>query len=462
MLGYKNDRSGAQRRPTWRDYQSHLKRPKKRFTARHLVLACLVVTGVFYALFASTAATRSEPAVAVASLPPPCATSVAEASMGSPLIGRNDVQLLLSQLTPNDLMSAQIALPFNNQQFKVKTSLDEDLQSLLVRAMDRRNSRFIGIVVIEADTGRVLSMAGFDKLDPEANPCLISTFPAASLFKIVTAAAAVEQYNYNSDTQLRFNGYKHTMYKNQLQETDNRYTHTISFADAFAESVNPVFGKLGKLQLGPSLLEQYAQGFGFNQTIDFELPVQPSHFNIKETPYHWAEIASGFNRETTISPVHAAMIISATLNQGRMVTPTLVESIEDHNGHLLYRSSASWSNQAMNPKASAVLKEIMEATVRSGTARSFFSGWQRDPVLSGLRIGGKTGSISTRSRDARIDWFAGFASKKDGSGQVVVAAVVAHEEFIGVRAGAYARMAMTHYFKNQLARQASPSKPAGS
>jgi penicillin-binding protein A len=315
MLGYKNDRSGAQRRPTWRDYQSHLKRPKKRFTARHLVLACLVVTGVFYALFASTAATRSEPAVAVASLPP-CAAPAAEASIGGPLIGRNDVQLLLSQLTPNDLMAAQIALPFNNQQFKVKTSLDEDLQSLLVRAMDRRNSRFIGIVVIEADTGRVLSMAGFDKLDPEANPCLISTFPAASLFKIVTAAAAVEQYNYNSDTQLRFNGYKHTMYKNQLQETNNRYTHTISFADAFAESVNPVFGKLGKLQLGRGLLEQYAQGFGFNQTIDFELPVQPSHFNIKETPYHWAEIASGFNRETTISPVHAAMIISATLNQG--------------------------------------------------------------------------------------------------------------------------------------------------
>jgi len=461
MLGYKNDRSGAQRRPSWRDYQSHLKRPKKGFAARRLVLACVVILGVFYALFASTAATRSERTVLVASLPPRSAASV-EAFAADALIGKNDVQLLLSQMTPNELMCAQIALPFNDQQFKVKTSLDEDLQSLLMRAMDRRNSRFIGIVVIEADTGRVLSMAGFDKLDPEANPCLVSTFPAASLFKIVTAAAAVEQYNYNSKTQLRFNGYKHTMYKNQLQETNNRYTHTISFADAFAESVNPVFGKLGKLNLGPDLLEQYAQGFGFNQAIDFELPVEPSHFAVKETPYHWAEIASGFNRETTISPVHAAMIISAILNQGRMVTPTLVESIEDQNGHLLYQSSASWSNQVMNPKATAVLKEIMEATVQSGTARSYFSGWQRDPVLSGLHIGGKTGSISTRSRDARIDWFAGFASKKDGSGQVVVAAVVAHEEYIGVRAGAYARMAITHFFKNRLARQANPSKPAGS
>jgi penicillin-binding protein A len=461
MLGYKNDRSGPQRRPSWRDYQSHLKRPGKRFTVRRLALAGAVILGVFYALFASTAATRPEQSVVVASLTPRSAASV-EAFAADALIGKNDVQLLLSQMTPNELMCAQIALPFNDQHFKVKTSLDEDLQSLLMRAMDRRNSRFIGIVVIEADTGRVLSMAGFDKLDPESNPCLVSTFPAASLFKIVTAAAAVEQYNYNSNTQLRFNGYKHTMYKNQLQETNNRYTHTISFADAFAESVNPIFGKLGKLNLGPGLLKQYALGFGFNQAIDFELPVQPSNFAVKETPYHWAEIASGFNRETTLSPVHAAMIISAILNQGRMVTPTLVESIEDQNGHLLYQSSASWSNQAMNPKATAVLKEIMEATVQSGTARSYFSGWQRDPVLSGLRIGGKTGSISTRSRDARIDWFAGFASKKDGSGKVVVAAVVAHEEYIGVRAGAYARMAITHFFKNRLARQADPSKPAGS
>lgn len=446
MPEFKTDRSATRQRPNWREYQNRLRRPRKLVSVRRLALAGMVVAAVFYALFKGVAATRpvDEPGP-VLQVPGPVTADT--------LISKNDVQLLLSHLAPGNLSARRIVLPFNNQQFNVETCLDEDLQNRLTQAMDRRNSRYIGIVVMEADTGRVLAMAGFDKADPDANPCLSSKFPAASLFKIVTAAAAVEQYNYTGSTPLRFNGYKHTMYRSQLRETDNRHTQTISFGNAFAESVNPVFGKLGKLNLGKTLLEQYAAGFGFNHVIDFELPIEPSHLTVKETPYHWAEIASGFNRDTTISPVHAAMIISAILNQGRMVAPMLVERIEDDKGRLLYRSQVSWSHQAMSNEASIVLAEVMETTVQAGTARSLFSGWQRDPVLSALRIGGKTGSISTRGRDARIDWFAGFGEKEEGPGKLVVAAVVAHEEYIGVRAGAYARLALTHYYKNQPARQ---------
>jgi penicillin-binding protein A len=446
MPAFKKDRFGTQRRPSWRDYQSRLQRPRKLITVRRLVLTGLVAAAVFYALFMGMAATRPTGA-------PPAATHRSTPVTVDTLISKNDVQLLLSHLAPGNLFARRIVLPFNNQQFNVETCLDEDLQNRLIQAMDRRNSRYIGIVVMEADTGRVLAMAGFDKGDPDANPCLSSKFPAASLFKIVTAAAAVEQYNYTGSTPLRFNGYKHTMYRSQLRETENRHTQTISFGNAFAESVNPVFGKLGKLNLGKTLLEQYAASFGFNHAIDFELPIEPSHLTVKEAPYHWAEIASGFNRDTTISPVHAAMIVSAILNRGRMVAPMLVERIEDDQGRLLYRSQVSWSHQAMTNEASIVLAEAMKTTVQVGTARSLFSGWQRDPVLSDLRIGGKTGSISTRGRDARIDWFAGFGEKKGGPGKLVVAALVAHEEYIGVRAGTYARLAMTHYYKNQPVRQ---------
>jgi membrane carboxypeptidase/penicillin-binding protein len=93
---------------------------------------------------------------------------------------------------------------------------------------------------------------------------------------------------------------------------------------------------------------------------------------------------------------------------------------------------------------------MMEETVQSGTARKAFHGQMRDPVLSQLRIGGKTGSISNRTNEVRFDWFVGFADAKDGSGQLAVAVMVAHEEYIGVRAGTYARMAMVHYFKKQV------------
>jgi penicillin-binding protein A len=127
----------------------------------------------------------------------------------------------------------------------------------------------------------------------------------------------------------------------------------------------------------------------------------------------------------------------------------MVESIMDASGRQIYRSQTALLNPVMSPKASSVLEQMMEATVHSGTARSWFRDMQRDPVLSKLRIGGKTGSIS--NDNARFDWFVGFAQARQGSGRLVVAAMVAHEEFIGTRAGTYARIAMRHYFDNPLA-----------
>lgn len=375
----------------------------------------------------------------------------------SGMISKKDVQLLLTHLDVRNLTEKSIDLPINGRRFNVETSLDPDLQAQLTEAMDRKNSRFIGIVVMEADSGRILALAGFDKTDPQSNPCLQSTFPAASLFKIVTATAAVDQCGYTIHTPVNFSGYKHTLYKNQLKESDNRYTQTISFADSFAQSVNPVFGKLGSLHLGKDLLEQYGLGFGFNQPLDFELAVTPSRLIVTDVPYRLAEIASGFNHETTLSPLHAAVMVSAVLNKGRMVSPSLVERILDADGRVIYRSQATWERRAMTSKASAVVAEMMETTVQSGTAHKVFRGQLRDPVLSHVRIGGKTGSISNQTNDARFDWFIGYAEAKEGAGQLAVAVLVAHEEYIGVRAGTYARMAMSYYFKNHLARHESKS-----
>jgi len=201
------------------------------------------------------------------------------------------------------------------------------------------------------------------------------------------------------------------------------------------------------------VLEQYGLGFGFNQPLDFELAVPISNLNVGDRPYHWAEIASGFNNETTLSPLHAAVMVSAVLNDGRMVSPTIIERIEDGSGREIYRPHATWQRRAMTTRATTVLADMMEKTVQSGTARRLFRGSKRDPVLSQLRIGGKTGSIDNLSHDARFDWFVGFAQDKRSQKGLIVAVLVAHEEYIGRRAATYARMAMSHYFKNYLADQ---------
>jgi penicillin-binding protein A len=448
--------SAAPEYTTWREYQDWLKQKQKPATGRRWLVATAVaavlMTGAFFTMGHLSSSAGSSPAV-----DRPAGRILAN----DLLISKKDVHILLEHAGGNNPLTKQIDLPFKSQPIHIETSLDPELQSRLTRAMDRKNSRFIGIVAMQADTGRVLALAGFNKVEPDHNPCLLNKFPAASIFKIVTAAAAVDRCGYGAKTRVRFNGYKHTLYKRQLKERTNRYTNTVSFEDSFAQSVNPVFGKLGALYLDRKALQEYATAFGFNQPVGFELPVEPSHVRIEEDAYQRAEIASGFNNETTISPLHAAMMAAAVLNKGRMIVPSIVDRVTDDNGRLLYDVRPAWHGRAMSAKASNVLARLMETTIQSGTGRKAFRR-RRNSVLAKLDIGGKTGSIDNRSHDVRFDWFVGFARERNGSEGLVVAVLVAHEKYIGIRAAQYAKMAMKHYFENQFAQRATGHKSSGS
>ena len=435
-----NPFSNGSRRPDWRKYQSDSRKQARgrRFRLRFSVVAAVLLLSSLVAGGLMQGWLGGEDA------------SPRSAASGSSLhkpFSRGDLRGMLERGIPGDLTQRDIDLSVDGEVLRVETTIDVDLQSFLLARLDRKNSRQIGIVVMEGDTGRVLALVGFDKKDPERNPCLTSEFPAASIFKMVTAASAVDRYGFSAASPMQFNGAKHTLYKRQLTDVVDRYTTTVSLSEAFADSVNPVFGKLGKLSLGKPLLEKSAEAFGFNEAIDSELPIPPSRFHVSDEPYHLAEIASGFNRETTLSPVHGAMIASAVLNGGSMVTPSMIDRVVDPRGQLLYRSQTERQQRAMSVEAAAALGEMMEATVTSGTARRAFRNRLKDKVLSRVQIGGKTGSIGSSCRELRYDWFVGYAREHQGSGQVVVGVLVAHEEFIGTRAAEYARMALSHYFK---------------
>lgn len=436
---------GPKQRLSWRAYQTRLRRQRPSRTHWRLGVIFLVLGAAVYGLLRGL---TPHQAVQPESAQEPKPAKNQQEN----LISKKDVGTILKQLDLQELENGHSNGTIKADNFYLETSLDSDLQHHLEQRLDRKNSRFIGIVVMQSDTGRILAMVGFDKNESDVNPCLRNSFPAASIFKIVTAAAAVDHCGYEANTKLRFNGYKHTLYRNQLKEHINQYTNTVSFKDSFAQSINPVFGKIGVLYLGKAILEEYAEAFGFNQPIDFELPVSASRFQIKEIPYNWAEIASGFNNDTTVSPIHAVLMASAVVNEGRMVAPTIVDRVIDGEGQLLYHNQTQWLGRVMTPKASNVLTRLMEATVQAGTGRKSFRDRRRHKVLSKLNIGGKTGSIFNRSHDARFDWFVGFAKQKKGPAQLAIAVLVAHEEYIGTRATRYARWAIDHYFKDHLAK----------
>ncbi len=434
----------------WREYQHRLKRTsatRKRLGRLGRIGALLIsVTVAGWAVVGSVDTFKAlwgtaEDLPSAAAAPTPDKRSPAQL----------DKQALHSLLAARQFLNTpedQFYVSDANQRLCVDTSLDTGLQNYLQAKMNTAHARQIAMVVLAPESGRVISMVGFDRENPGTNTCLISPYPAASVFKIVTAAAAMDSLELEPDTILSYNGGKHTLYKRQLKEKTNRYTNKITFSDSFAQSVNPVFGKLGTLHLGKDNLEKFSRAFGFNQQFGFELPLEPSRIEVTDAPYSWAELASGFNRQTTISPLHGALMAAAVVNNGQLVEPTVVDRITDEQGQVVYTGRLKNLEQVISAETSADLRQMMAATIRSGTCKKMFRGYRQDKILSKLTIGGKSGSIDTRAHDARYDWFVGFAAEKEGDGKIALAVLVAHEKYIGLRAAYYARLAIKRYFSD--------------
>ena len=432
---------------SWREYQSDLKRTstQKKLTRSTIkfafwtMLVCVVAYGVITGLgrqsISHLAADRVSPL------------------QYAPSFNKTKAQTILNNVSFVNLEEKSFDFGSNGHHFRVDTSLDIELQHYLLSKLNPSTARYIGIVAMDPATGRILSMVSFDKTNASNNPCLDNRFPAASIFKIITASAVIEKYGFGPNHIFTFNGMKHTLYRSQLKDRKTRYTSRITFKDAFAQSVNPVFGKIGALYLNKEILEKYAKAFGFDRKINFELRLDPSCVTVADKPYSWAEIASGFNNNTKMSPVHGAMIVSAIINQGKLPEPTIIDRIVNEKGRVIYENQSVSIDRAISANASETLSQLMATTVINGTLRKTFRRYRRDKVLSRLNIGGKTGSIDNKTHDVRFDWFVGFAESKGGKKKIALSIIVAHEKYIGLRAGYYARIAMKSYFDSYFAQQ---------
>jgi cell division protein FtsI/penicillin-binding protein 2 len=445
----------------WRAYQDRLKRAQRNTAQKQLLRRylkfILPLTAVSFLVYFSISGSfgwfpynPKDTLQFVNHQTPPPKT---EASVS---FNKDDIQHLIDSRQITNSQDNSFEVQANGKRLLVQTSIDASLQNYLIKKLDRTNSSQIAIVAMDPKDGRILTMVGYDKTDPSKNPCTESAFPAASIFKIVTAAAAIEKCNLRLDSVLKFNGRRHTLYRSQLKEKTNKYTNKISLKNAFAKSVNPVFGKLGALYLGKEELEAYARAFGFNLPINFEISLSPSETVITDEPYQWAEIASGFNRQTKMSPIHGALIAATIFNRGKLIEPTIVDRIVDESGVELYRSQPATINQAFAPDTSNALHEMMKATTRSGTVRGAVRRYRRDKIISRLEIGGKTGTINNKTDEVKYDWFVGYAQDKAEDGKLILSVLVAHEKYIGIRASQYAIMAFKQYFKTHFAKLDKP------
>ncbi len=320
---------------------------------------------------------------------------------------------------------------------EVYLTIDPAIQQRLSGLMRRYRPLAAAGVVLDPASGDVLAMATYHHpgrpLPPALAPggdnlCLFAGFPAASLIKIVSAAAALERKGYTAAKTLPVSGRFHTLYKHQLGLKKPRFrSQPISLEKAFSLSINPFFGQLGIRILSERDLFVTARNFLFNVPLKFDLPVGVSRLLVPRDDYARAELACGFNTATTISPLHAALIASLPAGDGRMMRPRLVRRVVGPRDDLLYREPPpTVLARPLSRHSLEQLRRLMRATVRYGTARKSFSHLRRVRGWRQWELGGKTGSIDLPRREGRCEWFAGYGLA--GERRVAVALVLVHGE----------------------------------
>ena len=331
----------------------------------------------------------------------------------------------------------------------VHSFLDPRLQRYAAGLLRRSMTRQAAVVMMNPMDGSILAMASYDELGEDGNLCVRAIFPAASLFKFVSAAAAQDASGYTPDRRVSFQGRKYTLYRGQLKEEVGKGASFMSFGEAFASSINPVFGRLGIYHLGTEIMTRYAEQFHFNRPIPFDIHVETSFVEVPADTFGIAEVASGFNRKTLISPLHAAMLAASAVNDGTIMEPRLTDRIVSDSEEILYRSRPRILATPVGRGAATDLKTLMEETVLTGTCRRSFGPLRRNEAYRAVDLGAKTGNISDRDSRHRYDWIIAYALPPKAEEAVCLSVLAVHGEKLGVRAGELARLIIQHYLETR-------------
>jgi cell division protein FtsI/penicillin-binding protein 2 len=344
---------------------------------------------------------------------------------------QEDVKTLLKSHSPV-FQFCQDTIKSEKKKYIVHYSLDTTMQKYGEMLLKRYHPKYGAFVAMDPGTGRVLALFSYTREGEDSvgdNLYCKSIFPAASVFKTITAAGAIEKAHISPDSTFSLTGRRYTLYKFQLAP-ELRSFQDVSLADAYAMSINPVFGRIGIYVLGKTGLAEYMRKFGFNSSIPFDLENEAptADENMKDSVLIIAETASGFNRVTRISPLFGAIIASSISEKGVMPVPTLVDSVILDSSVVYRASPRSWRAPVKESTAST-LKELMMRVVHTGTARSSFRYACNSKCFSDVEYGGKTGSVDDDEL-GKIDWFIGFARhKNDLKQRFAVGVVTVHDEF---------------------------------
>jgi cell division protein FtsI/penicillin-binding protein 2 len=326
--------------------------------------------------------------------------------------------------------------------YRAVLTLDPALDGFVSRLLSNYTVPFAGFVAVEPSTGRVLayvshSSAAPGVVDHAADPAP----PAASVFKLITTSALIDA-GVSPRTKTCYHGGFSALLPSELLNNPKLDTACVSLESALGRSINPVFAKLSLAHLDAATLTRYASAFGFGETVPFDGPNGPSPFDVPSERLEFARTAAGF-WHSHMSPLHAAMIAATFANRGRMMRPHIIDRIEDEAGRTVTRTEPALHRAVIERRTAELVGSMMQATVTEGTARKFFYDAKGNPFVPGVRVAGKTGTLSKERPYRGYSWWVGFAPVDEP--KIALAALVVNSPQWRIKASYVAREALRHY-----------------
>lgn len=345
--------------------------------------------------------------------------------------------------------SVELQFKDNSDKYSIDYTLDHRLQSEAENLFKRYKPDYGAVVLMEAATGKILALASYQKDNAKAsNLALRATYPAASLFKIITASAAVEKAGVTPFHTIYFNGSNYTLYKkNVLSDKVTKWTRKITLKEAFARSINTAFGRLSLEKLEPTDILDFANRYMFNQEIPADFEVEKGIANVpSEKGFELTEVASGYNKQNRISPVQGALIAASIVNDGKMQIPYIVDQIKNSKGEVVHKGEPLEKGFVMTAESAGQMRQMMEQTVLGGTSRKSFRQLVRDKRFKEIEMGGKTGHLTGDNPKGRVDWFIGYATD-DEDKKLAVAAITVNKKFWTVKSSYIGQFMFRSYFE---------------
>jgi len=309
-------------------------------------------------------------------------------------------------------------------------------------AYEGLGSKTGAVVAIEPKTGKILAMAstpsydpstfaGYsgkdekawvalekDKNKPKLNRAIREIYPPGSVFKVVTAAAALENgkvTDINAATQTP-EGWKIPLSNREMKNHASGCANA-SLKRALDISCNSVFAKLGD-DVGRDKMVEMAEKFGFN--AEQFTPVRSSASVYDKNADRGGNALSSIGQfNTATTPLQMAMVTAAIANDGKLMKPYMIDQLRAPNVDIIKQNEPEEMSRPVSPENAQLLQQMMESVVTNGT------GGNADLNMDGVKVGGKTGTAQHGEKNAKrpYAWFISYAKTSEGS-PVAVAVVV--------------------------------------